>query len=189
MAADGVQQRMLEWQANKQASPVAEATFPLLTCQQRILHATCPRIAPAAARLHQLGRAEIGGVARSLQPQSATQQACMDKESAAVPAAQAVPQQKQEWRQCSCKRACPACLPACHPAHLQIEQCLDDGAALYCAQAALHQASQLSAQHAQHAIHVSVGAVAGGPRGLGGQAGLCRQAGGQAARQRRWVWS
>ncbi len=72
------------WQAGRQAAyaapngldlapdrPVNAAAqynaLPPPTCQQRVLHAARPRRTAVAARLHQLGGREVGGITGSLQ--------------------------------------------------------------------------------------------------------------------------
>ena len=69
-------------------------------------------VSTAAARLHQLGRAEVCGVARSLQQKLAKQEACMEEEfsfCAFCPGNEAIETGAFEKQ---LQHACPACQPA-----------------------------------------------------------------------------
>lgn len=141
------------------------------TREQRILHAARPCRAPAARSLHQLCWAEVGGVARCLQGGTARRPCYMCLELRTLRASPRTVRLEDPAR--------PAARPQLLPSRpcLQVQQRLDDGAALRGAQAALHQGAELRRQHAQHAVHIRAGAVAGRPHGLGGQARLCSGSG------------
>lgn len=59
------------------------------------------------------------------------------------------------------------------PAHLQVQERLEAGAALGGAHVALQRCAEPLGQPPQHAVAVGRGVVPGGAHGLGGQAALC----------------